>query len=36
MKIKKVRLKNFRIYQEETTNDVKDLTVYIGEKDIWK
>jgi len=36
MKIKKVRLKNFRIYQEETTIDFKDLTVFVGKNDIGK
>ncbi len=36
MKIKKVRLKNFRIYQEETTIDFKDMTVFVGKNDIGK
>lgn len=36
MKIKKVRLKNFRIYREETTIDFKDLTVFVGKNDIGK
>ena len=36
MKVKKVRLNNFRIYQEETTIDFKDLTVFVGKNDIGK
>jgi len=36
MIIKKVRLKNFRIYKEETTIDFKDLTVFVGKNDIGK
>jgi len=36
MKIKKVRLKNFRIYQEQTTIDFKDLTVFVGKNDYGK
>lgn len=36
MKIKKVRLKNFRVYQEETTIDFKELTVFVGKNDIGK
>ncbi len=36
MKIKKIRLRNFRIYQEETTVDFKDLTVFVGKNDIGK
>lgn len=36
MKIKKVRIKNFRIYQEEITIDFKDLTVFVGKNDIGK
>ncbi len=36
MKIKKIRLNNFRIYQEETTIDFKDLTVFVGKNDIGK
>lgn len=36
MKIKKIRLQNFRIYQEETTIDFKDLTVFVGKNDIGK
>ena len=33
MKIKKIRLNNFRIYQEETTIDFKDLTVFVGKNE---
>lgn len=36
MKIKKVRLKNFRSYRQETTIDFKDLTVFVGKNDIGK
>ncbi|GAB4127680.1 MAG: ATP-binding protein [Ignavibacteriales bacterium] len=36
MKVKKVRLNNFRIYQEETTIDFKDLTVFVGKNDVGK
>lgn len=36
MKIKKVKLKNFRIYQEETIIDFKDLTAFVGKNDIGK
>ncbi len=36
MRIKKVRLKNFRIYRNETTIGFKDLTVFVGKNDIGK
>jgi len=36
MKIKKIRIKNFRIYKNETTIDFRDLTVFVGKNDIGK
>jgi predicted ATP-dependent endonuclease of OLD family len=36
MRIKKVRIKNFRSYKNEVTIDVNDLTVFVGKNDIGK
>jgi predicted ATP-dependent endonuclease of OLD family len=36
MKIKKLVLKNFRIFNEITTIDFDNLTVFIGKNDIGK
>lgn len=36
MKIKKIRLENFRIYKDEITIDFNDLTVFVGKNDIGK
>lgn len=36
MRIKKVRIKNFRSYNEEVTIDFNDLTVFVGKNDIGK
>ena len=36
MKIKKVKLKNFRCYYEETEISIDDLTVFVGENDSGK
>jgi len=36
MKIKKVKLTNFRAYKEETTIDFSDLNVFVGKNDIGK
>ena len=36
MKIKKIRLKNFRCYKEEITVDLNDLNVFVGKNDIGK
>ena len=36
MKLKKIRLKNFRSYSEETEVDVDDLNVLIGKNDVGK
>lgn len=36
MRIKKIRIKNFRSYKEEVTIDAKDLTVFVGKNDIGK
>lgn len=36
MKIKKVKLTNFRVYKEETIIDFSDLNVFVGKNDIGK
>ena len=36
MKLRQVRLKNFRCYKEEATIDIDDLTVFIGKNDSGK
>lgn len=36
MKIKKIKLANFRIYKEEITVDFDDLNVFVGKNDIGK
>lgn len=36
MKIKKIRLSNFRCYKEEITVDLNDLNVFVGKNDIGK
>jgi len=36
MKLKRVRLRNFRCYKEETTFDIDELTVFVGKNDIGK
>ncbi len=36
MKIRKVRLANFRCYKEEVTVDLNDLNVFVGKNDIGK
>ncbi len=36
MKLKRVRLKNFRCYKEEATFNIDDLTVFVGKNDIGK
>jgi len=36
VKIRKVRLKNFRCYKEETVIDIDDLTVFVGPNDSGK
>lgn len=36
MKIKKIKLKNFRSYQDEVEIDFNDLTVFVGKNDIGK
>lgn len=36
MKIKKVKLSNFRVYKEETIIDFSDLNVFVGKNDIGK
>lgn len=36
MKIKTIKLKNFRSYKEEVTIDLNDLTVFVGKNDIGK
>lgn len=36
MKIKKVKIKNFRGYKDEVSIDIKDLTVFVGKNDIGK
>ncbi|MCG7280849.1 ATP-binding protein [Chryseobacterium taklimakanense] len=36
MKLKSVKLKNFRSYKKETTINVDDLTVFVGKNDIGK
>lgn len=36
MKLKRIKLKNFRGYSQETTFEVTDLNVIIGKNDIGK
>ena len=36
MKIKKIKLANFRCYKEEITVDFNNLNVFVGENDIGK
>lgn len=36
MKIKSVKIKNFRGYKDETKIDFDDLTVFVGKNDIGK
>lgn len=36
MRIKKVRIKNFRSYREEVSIDINDLTTFVGKNDIGK
>ncbi len=36
MKIKKVKIKNFRIFKEETCIDISDFNLFVGENDIGK
>ena len=36
MKIRKLRLANFRCYKEEITVDLNDLNVFVGKNDIGK
>ena len=36
MKISQVKIKNFRAYKNETTIDIKELTVFVGKNDVGK
>lgn len=36
MRLSRVRLRNFRCYQEETAFDINDLTVFVGKNDVGK
>lgn len=36
MKLKSIKIKNFRSYKEETTIQIDDLTVFVGKNDIGK
>lgn len=36
MKVKQIKIKNFRTYKEETVIDINDLNVFVGKNDIGK
>ena len=36
MRLRKVRLRNFRCYKDETSFDISDLTVFAGRNDVGK